>query len=265
MLGTSPLLLLSVFAVATVRAYPAATPTSPVITDSSISFPSALPTFVFGDGNLGKELGGMLGNTIAGSLGMEGGEMLGKEFEMSVAHGLHEIADVGVSLVEKFHIEVGNGALGKIIGGAIGSSLGHFIGREVSGKPDEWYGTVAGGLAGKEIGVLVGIAVGKRVTTALENYAASHHVIIGDPDAATNIGAEIGQSFGDYLGKVFTHVKSGSDGQSLGAVLGHQIGAELGRAIGETIGKINSAIPHISAEPHMTAAFNDDIDFFEYE
>ena len=81
-------------------------------------------------------------------------------------------------------------------------------------------------------------------------------------------------------------MKSGSDGQSLGAVLGHvswlnylsnsvfililikmkqQIGAELGRAIGETIGKINSAIPHISAEPHMTAAFNDDIDFFEYE
>ena len=53
--------------------------------------------------------------------------MLGKEFEMSVAHGLHEIADVGVSLVEKFHIEVGNGALGKIIGGRVFSPENGFL------------------------------------------------------------------------------------------------------------------------------------------
>ena len=82
------------------------------------------------------------------------------------------------------------------------------------------YGTVYGGMVGHDIGKLVGIEVGNKVTIALKNYAKSHGIKLDDPNEATDLGAEIGQSFGDYLGKIFTHVKS-NDGESLGALIGH--------------------------------------------
>ena len=58
---TNQISMLAVFAAAAVRSHPFATTTVSSVTDSTTSFPTALPTFVLGDGNLGKELGRMLG------------------------------------------------------------------------------------------------------------------------------------------------------------------------------------------------------------
>jgi hypothetical protein len=75
------------------------------------------------------------------------------------------------------------------------------------------------GFAGQEIGMRVGRGVGKTISGDLERYAESRGIHMSDPNAAEELGGKIGESFGNYLGKVLDSTTV--NGVSLGALLGH--------------------------------------------